>query len=86
MKVLVGLDVEEPDKMRIKVENFLTPNKNGRAMRMDARINLRGNTRADIEIQKFRNKDELSRALFYLGGLLVDIRKDCRNCLKQWSS
>ncbi len=83
MKVLVGLDVEEPEKMRIKVENFLTPNKNGRAMRMDARINLRGNTRADIEIQKFRNKDELSRALFYLGGLLVDIRKDCRNCLKQ---
>ena len=52
-------------------------------MRMDARINLRGNTRADIEIQKFRNKDQLSRALFYLGGLLVDIRKDCRNCLKQ---
>ena len=44
-------------------------------MRMDARINLRGNTRADIEIQKFRNKDELSRALFYLGGLLVDYRK-----------
>ena len=77
------MDVEEPAKMRVKVENFLTPNKNGRDMRMDARINLRGNTRADIEIQKFRNKDELSRALFYLGGLLVDIRKDCRNCLKQ---
>ena len=75
LKVLVGLDVEEPAKMRVKVEYFLTPNKNGRDMRMDARINLRGNTRADIEIQKFRNKDELSRALFYLGGLLVDYKK-----------
>ena len=85
LKVLVGLDVEEPDKMRVKVENFLTPNKNGRAMRMDARINLRGNTRADIEIQKFRNKDELSRAFFYLGGLLVDYKKGLKKLPKTMS-
>ena len=25
LKVLVGLDVEEPSKMRVKVENFLPP-------------------------------------------------------------
>lgn len=85
LKVLVGLDVEEPAKMRVKVENFLTPNKNGRDMRMDARINLRGNTRADIEIQKFRNKDELSRALFYLGGLLVDYKKGLKKLPKTMS-
>ena len=85
LKVLVGLDVEEPAKMRVKVENFPTPNKNGRAMRMDARINLRGNTRADIEIQKFRNKDELSRALFYLGGLLVDYKKGLKKLPKTMS-
>ena len=51
-------------------------------MRMDARINLRGNTRADIEIHKIRNKDELSRALFYLGGLLVDYRKGLKKLPK----
>ena len=85
LKVLVGLDVEEPAKMRVKVENFLTPNKNGRAMRMDARINLRGNTRSDIEIQKFINKDELSRALFYLGGLLVDYKKGLKKLPKTMS-
>ena len=54
-------------------------------MRMDARINLRGNTRADIEIHKFRNKDELSRALFYLGGLLVDYRKGLKKLPKTMS-
>ena len=52
---------------------------------MDARINLRGNTRADIEIHKFRNKDELSRALFYLGGLLVDYRKGLKKQPKTMS-
>ena len=46
---------------------------------MDARINLRGNIRADIEIQKLRNKDELARALYYLGGFLVDYNKGIEN-------
>ena len=52
---------------------------------MDARINLRGNTRADIEIQKFRNKDELSRALFYLCRLLVDYKKGLKKLPKTMS-
>ncbi|MGN1189291.1 MAG: hypothetical protein ACI4SL_02725 [Candidatus Ornithospirochaeta sp.] len=75
LKVLAGIDVVNIDEMQVKVENFLAPAKDGRAMRMDARINLLGDIRTDIEIQKFRNKDELARALYYLGGLLVDYRK-----------
>ena len=79
LKVLAGIEVDDMEDMFVKVENFLAPVKNGRSMRMDARINLRGNIRADIEIQKFRNKDELERALYYLGGLLVDFSKGIEN-------
>ena len=52
LKVLAGIEVDDMEEMFVKVENFLAPVKNGRSMRMDARINLRGNIRADIEIQK----------------------------------
>ncbi len=75
LKVLARIDVDDLNSMQVIVEDFLAPVKDGRAMRMDVRINLIGNTRTDIEIQKINNKDELARALYYLGGLLVDYSK-----------
>ena len=80
LSTLAGIEIDNLDDMEITVEDFMAnPEEGKRNMRMDARINLRGNIRADIEIQKFRNKDELERALYYLGGLLVDFSKGIEN-------
>ena len=74
---LAGIKVKNLDDLEIKVEDFMAnPDKGKRNIRMDARINIKNsNTRANVEIQRIRNGDELARALNYASFLVSDFPK-----------
>ena len=74
---LAGIKVKNLNDLEIKVEDFMAnPDKGKRNIRMDARINIKNsNTRANVEIQRIRNGDELARALNYASFLVSDFPK-----------
>ena len=77
LSTLAGIEVKNLDDMDVTVEDYLeNPRKGRRNMRMDARVNINdGKERANIEIQRVKNGDELARALYYANGLATDFRR-----------
>lgn len=83
LRTLAGIDVKNLDDMSVRVEDFLENTKKGkRNMRMDARIDIKGQSRSNIEIQRLRKGDELQRVLNYTGGLLTDYPRGLKSIPK----